>query len=462
MKLRAYQEQIVQDTRTLMKAGNRAILICSPTGSGKTALTAYMLGSAASKGQAAWFIVHRRELVKQSTAAFDKANVRHGIIANGFIEDHEPLIQICSVGTLRSRAGKMTPPKLIVWDECHHLGAAGWKKIFNEFPNAYHIGLTATPARLDGKGLDDFFSHIVRGPSVRTLIDDGYLSDYKLYAPAGPSLAGIHTRMGDFVKSELLQVMDKPTITGSAIKEYQRRAHGKRAVVFCVSIEHSQHVVEQFKSHGIPAEHVDGETDRFQRDQAIERFRRGDTLVLTNVDLFGEGFDLPAIECAILLRPTQSLGLYLQQVGRALRPVPGKTHAIILDHANNAATHGLPCENREWSLQGIERRTKKQDAQQSIKICASCFAAQLPGSTLCKFCGYAFPAKPRVIDEVDGDLVEIDTSTIKQARRQEQGMAASLSELIAIGKQRGYRKPEWWAKQVFNSRQRKKLGMGNV
>lgn len=439
-----------------MREGKRSILIQSPTGSGKTALTAHMLGTAASRKQDSWFIVHRRELVKQSVMAFDKSMVRHGVIANSFMPDPIPNVQVASIGTLRNRHAKNRPPKLIVWDECHHLGAKSWEAIFNAYPNSFHIGLTATPIRLDGRGLDKYFDCMVQGPSVAELIEMGFLSDYKLFAPGAPNLQGVHKRMGDYIKSELMRVMDKPTITGSAINEYVKRADGKRAVVFCVSIEHSRHVVEEFNARGIKAEHVDGETDQRERDQAITRFRLGETKILSNVDLFGEGFDLPAIECAILLRPTQSLALYLQQVGRSLRPFKGKEHAIILDHANNAAAHGLPDEDREWTLAGIERRAQNKDTGPSVKICPSCFAAQLPGLNKCRYCGYAFPPKPRIVDEVEGDLVEVDPEQLRKERRAKQQRAQTLEDLVKLGEERGYKRPRLWAKHVFNSRQRKR------
>ena len=426
--------------------------------SGKTALTAQMLKTAASKNLESWFIVHRRELVKQSILAFDKVGVPHGVISNGFYEDTRPKIQVCSIQTLVNRWPKLRPPRLIVWDECHHLGAKSWESIFISQPQAFHIGLTASPIRLDGKGLIKYFETLLMGPRVRELIDSNFLCDYKLYAPGGPQLSGVHTRMGDYIKSELLQVMDKPTITGSAIKEYVKRAYDKRAVVFCVSIEHSKHVVAEFNREGIDAEHVDSESDSTYRDAAIERFRRGETKVLSNVDLFGEGFDLPSIECVILLRPTQSLGLYLQQVGRALRPYEGKDHAIILDHANNAALHGLPDDDREWTLNGVSKNKRDKSDGPAIKICPSCFAAQLPGVLACRFCNALFPSKPRQVAEQDGELVEIDAAKIRTNRKVEQYRAETLQDLIALGTARGYKRPHLWAKHVFNGRQRKKLG----
>lgn len=456
--LRPYQSDIVDQCRSQMLAGKRSILIQSPTGSGKTLLTAHMLKTAASKGMASWFCVHRRELVKQSIRAFDQVGLNFGVISAGFLEDRRHLVQICSVQTLARRHHRFKKPRLIVWDETHHIAAKSWDTLHAAHPGAYNIGLTATPERLDGTGLAKWYSHMILGPSVEWLIENKFLAPYRLFAPGNVSMAGVHTRMGDFVKSELSATMDKPTVTGDAIKEYQRLAPGKRAVVFCASIQHSQHVVEQFKSAGIPAAHVDGETDVVERDAAIKRFEQGEIRVLSNVDLFGEGFDLPAIEVAILLRPTQSLGLYLQQVGRALRPCPGKEEALILDHAGNVMRHGLPDQERDWSLAGHERKKQSDDGPAiSVRTCGKCFAAQPAGAAACKFCGEPFELKPREVKQVDGDLTEVNIAALRTQQRREQGQAHSLNELIEIGKKRKYRNPYTWAKIIFNARQLRKL-----
>ena len=438
-----------------MSGGEKRILICSPTGSGKTALTANMLGTAASKGLLSFFNVHRRELVNQSIKAFETAGVDHSIIASGYRANPLKNVHICSVQTLARRYKRYNNPKLIVWDECHHVAAGTWSKIFNHFPDAFHVGLTATPQRLDGKGLKDHFNQIVYGPSVSWLIENKYLSDYKLYMPSNISLDGVKTQMGDYKRSQVADIIDKPTITGNAIKEYKKVAMGKRAVVFCVSVAHSEHVVAQFNAVGIPAAHVDGETNTLKRDQTIREFAEGRIKVLSNVDLFGEGFDLPSMEVSILLRPTQSLGLYLQQVGRVLRTAPGKTHAIILDHVGNVLRHGLPDEEREWSLEGRSKQQKQNGP--SIKVCQKCFAAQPPGRPKCKYCDTVFELSPREVAEVEGELSEVDPKLLKWKKKSEQGQAATMADLIALGKSRGYKRPEMWAKYVFNGRQRKKL-----
>lgn len=458
VSLRDYQTKIIDTCRIKMLAGQRSILIQSPTGSGKTLLTAYMLKTAARKGMSSWFCVHRRELIKQSIRAFDKVGLNFGVIANGFMEDSRQLVQICSVQTLARRYRRFKKPKLVVWDETQHIAARSWDLLHASQSGAYHIGLTATPMRLDGTGLDKWYGDMILGPSVQWLIENNFLAKYRLFAPSSVSVAGIHSRMGDFIKSELSEAVDKPTITGNAIREYQKLASGKRAVVFCVSVEHSKHVVSQFQAAGIPAAHVDGETDVYERDAAIKKFESGEIRVLSNVELFGEGFDLPAIEVAILLRPTQSLGLYLQQVGRVLRPSPGKQEAIILDHAGNVMRHGLPDQERIWTLAGCKRTKQVQDgASPAVRICGSCFAAQPFGATVCRFCGYAFELKPREVKQVDGDLKEVDLVAMRMQQRREQGRAQTMEELVAIGKARKYRRPYAWAAYVFRARQARKL-----
>lgn len=350
----------------------------------------------------------------------------------------------------------------ILVHNCHHLAAGSWSKLYKAFPDAFHIGLTATPERLDGKGLKDYFREIVRGPSVQWLISNGFLSPYKLFAPASVNVSKFHILGGDYKKDELNATMDKPTITGDAIKHYKRLADGKRAVVFCVSIEHSKHVVSQFQAAGIPSAHVDGETPTEERDEAVKKFAEGKIRVLSNVELFGEGFDLPSLEVAILLRPTASLGLYLQQVGRSLRVSSGKETALILDHVGNVSRHGLPDEEREWSLAGHAGHGKKGEKETTVRICGACFAAQKSGNPVCQFCGFVFEKKYRKVEEQDGELAEVDLDKLRKIKRMEQGRCETFQDLVELGKKRKYRRPYLWAKYLWNARQRRKVGFVGV
>ena len=242
-----------------------------------------------------------------------------------------------------------------------------------------------------------------------------------------------------------------------AIKHYLEICNNKRAVVFCVSIKHSQHVVDQFNRSGIKSVHIDGKTKIENRDKAIEDFKKGIIKVLSNVDLFGEGFDLPALDAVILLRPTKSLGLYLQQVGRSLRPFDGKKEAIILDHVGNCQEHGLPDDDRNWTLEQGKSKNKKDKNQISVRICIKCFNAQRSTFDKCQSCGYIFDKKPRQVDEVDGNLVEIDLTKARRLRMSEQRVARSFDDLVKLGRARGYKRPYLWAKHITNYRKSKEL-----
>lgn len=414
ISLHPFQTDILDEARAAMQSGVRALCIVAPTGAGKTVLTAKMLGTAAERGTPSLFCVHRRELLSQSTATFSFAGIPHGVIAPGYASDAIHPIQIGSIQTLARRRNTLRRPKLIVVDEAHHLAAKSWSSLIEAFPDAWLIGLTATPERLDGKGLGKYFERIVQGPSVRWLIDNQYLAPYRLFAPGEPDMKGVHTRMGDYVQAELAAEMDKPTVTGDMIRHYREHVPGKRAILRAVSIEHSKHVAAQFCAAGIVAVHVDGETPTKDREDAMTAFRAGHIKVLTNVDLFSEGVDVPAVECVIDGRPTQSLTLWLQFCGRALRYVPGKT-AVILDHAGNVRRHGLPDQERTWSLEGRPEGQKKNASQEvKVKLCPGCYAAQPPGGSVCKFCGAPFETEGRAVDYVEGDLQEINPVEFKR------------------------------------------------
>jgi DNA repair protein RadD len=460
-QLRPYQDEMIARIRGELRLHN-SVLCQAPTGAGKTALAAFMLGSASKRQKRSFFICHRAELVEQTAATFEKVGIEYGVIAAGFPLNPMQPVQICSIDTLKGRINRYQPPDLVVWDECHHTAAAGWKRVKDAYSAAKHVGLSATPERLDGKGLDELFDALVPGPSVKWLIDQGYLSKYRAFSPPGPNMAGVHSRMGDYVRGENEAAMDKPTITGDAIKHYIRYAAGKSAVAFCVSVKHSQHVAASFRAAGIVAAHLDGSMDKTERKRIVQAFRRREIQVLCNVDLFGEGFDLPSLECSILLRPTQSLSLYLQQVGRCLRPDAGKEYALILDHAGNIARHGLPDDDREWSLEG--RKKKKSGASESLepmRQCPKCYASHRP-TPKCPECGHVYTVIERAPEQVEGDLVEVDLDAARKRRVIENRSADSLGQLIEMGEARGYKKPVLWAAHYHKARKGKEATLNEL
>lgn len=453
--LRDYQETLLSDTRAALRQ-HPSVLIQLPTGGGKTAIGAKMLANASSKGHRTMFVVHRQELIDQSAIAFDKVGIEFGIICAGFRPRYHAPVQIASIDTLKRRITDLAVPALCVWDECHHVAAAGWAAVFGYFSKSKHVGLSATPQRLDGRGLRDWFKHMVRGPTVEKLIARGFLAPFKIYCPGGPDLKGVGKQYGEFKRRDLEGVMDSGTITGDAIKQYRQHADGKLGIAFCVSVVHSQHVAQKFRDAGIPAVHLDGETDRDERRRIMAAFRRREIKVLTNVDLFGEGVDVPGVEVISMLRPTQSLALYLQQAGRAARPAEGKENAIILDHAGNVMRHGLPDDDREWSLDGKGDGDEGGDGEKGprVRTCPRCFMVHKPAPK-CPSCGYRYEAEGREIDVKEGDLVEVDVEAIKAARKKEEREARTLEQLIALGKKRGYQSPERWAMHRFEARQKR-------
>ena len=440
-ELRPYQNQIVEDCRTAFREGDRKVLVQLATGGGKTVLGSFMVHGSSTRGKVCWWLVHRRELIRQASATFYDMQIPHGTIAGGHVSDPLARVQVASIQTIARRLDRLPPPDMIVFDETHHIGAAQWTEIFERFPAAYVLGLTATPWRLDGRGLGNWYARMVRGPEVSDLIEAGSLSPYRLFAPSQPDMGGVESQAGDYKQRQLATIMDKPSITGDAVQHYSTLCPGKRAVAFGVSIEHSQHIAEQFRAAGIAAEHVDGQMDHGARDAAVTRFVAGETLVLCNADLFGEGFDVPAIEAAILLRPTQSLSLYLQQVGRALRPAPGKQHAIILDHAGNSLRHGLPDDVREWSLDDREKKKRAAASDSPVRQCLKCFRVYRPAKQ-CPGCGDVPAVQAREVEQRDGALVEVDPAVAKERRKAEERECRSLADFERLGAARGY-KPGW-------------------
>lgn len=432
--------------------GDGLFLLGDFTVTHNTALVGHMLGNTTRKGYRAWFINHRREIIKQSVITLTQAaGLNVGIVAAGFPGNRHESIQVCSIQTLLRRKHLFPTPDLIIWDEAHHLAAGSWAAIHADFPHAVHIGLTATPERLDGAGLGSWFDDLITGPSVAKLIEDGWLAPYRYFGPEGADLSAVHTVAGDYNKRELADVMQGSTVVGDALAHYQKYAMGRRAVVFMWSIESSQKIADRFNAAGIPAAHLDGDTDDFARDTIIENFRQGRIKILSNVEIVSEGFDLPAMEAAFLLRPTRSLSLYLQQIGRCLRPAPGKTEALIFDHAGHLKSFGLPDDEHQWSLEGhTKHSTKSRGAP--VRQCPRCYVWLNAAVAKCKWCGFAFEIQAREIDQIDGELKELNIEEQRRIRKREQADAQSLEDLIRVGYARGYRAPERWAEHVWKAR----------
>lgn len=466
ISLRPYQEHCIAELRGAFRSGYHSPLLVSPTGSGKTVMFSYLSACLLRALQRVVILVHRDELVDQVSQTLSAFDVGHGLIVAGSLYDKRQTVHVASVFTLTRRIERVEVPDYVICDEAHHGTAAStWGQIINYWrernPKLRVIGVTATPERLSGEGLGETFDTMVFGPTTRELIDIGALAEYRLFAPAqAVDLSNVHMQAGDFKRGELGGVMDKPAIIGSAVGEYRKLMDGAPAVTFCVSVEHAQHTAEQFRSNGYRAICLEGKMDKGMRREIVRDFGRGQINVITSCELISEGFDMPGIVGAILLRPTWSLALYLQQVGRSLRTAPGKSHAIILDHVGNSTRHGMPDDPREWSLLGREKKGKKNADNVAARKCPTCYAVSPAAALKCRECGTEFPRKPREITEVDGTLSEVEVEKARRKADVDRAAARTLEDLIRLGTQRGMKNPAGWARHVDEARRKKAAQRG--
>lgn len=449
MQLRPYQTNILEKTYSAVRKGVRRVLICLPTGGGKTAVSSEIVRRCFEKGNRSIFCVHRQELMAQTFKTYVKNGISPALIQAGAREHTENPCQIAMITTLVNRLERYPDAHVIIMDEAHHQASNTWAKVAEFYQNAIIIGLSATPCRLDGKPLSKFFDVMVEETTTKQLIKEGFLVPYQYFAPSELDESGLVLGSnGEYTRESVESVIKASAVIGNNIKTYKELCDGKRNVVFAVNRKHAEAVCAEYNNAGIPAEMLDGTSSVGERKYTLKRFEKNETKVLVNVDLFGEGFDLPAIEVVSLLRPTHSTALYLQQVGRALRPCPelGKTKAIILDHVNNYKRHGFPDDEREWSLDGKIRVKKESESIIRIKRCPVCFFAH-PPALVCPNCGHVYESDGRTIEEINGKLVMIGSSEYKDERKVEVIKAKSLSELVAIERERGYKK--YWAEKQW-------------
>lgn len=446
MILRPYQQQILLDLRKSFSSGNKHPLVVAPTGSGKTVVFTFLSSQLAAQGKRVLILVHRVELIRQTVAKLGNC----GVISPHY-KPTENNIQVASVQTLINRLGT-EKYDLIITDECHHHTAGSMYDRIIKHYGCRTIGFTATPIRLDGAPLGHHHDDMILAPSTRELIAMGNLRRPVVYAPSTVDVSAVHKRGGDYIKSEIELIMDRPAIIGDAINHWREYANGLKTVVFCTSRKHSEHTCKAYNDSGIPADYIDGTMSDEVRKQKIDNLKTGRILILTSVDLIGEGFDLPEISCAQLLRPTASESLFLQQVGRAMRPIPESDTCIILDHVGNTLRHGHPVAERSWSLTGTAKQ-RRESMSVSIKQCERCFFVYEP-TDVCPNCGYVNKKNRKEIQKKSGKLHKL-TEEEKFERKKlyrEQGKCKTLDELKEFARAHG--KNPKWAEYVFNARKK--------
>lgn len=448
IELRPFQERCIRDLRQAYAHGSRAPLLVSPTGSGKTVMFCYITQSAAAKGNKVLVLVHRRYLIEQVSQMLSRFDVAHDIVAPG--HPHGSLdVKVASVQTLARRIGWWEwRPDLVIYDEAHHVTpTTQWGRVLEaiQTPTLRIMGATATPQRLDGQGLGYIFTSLVMGPTPAQLIDLGYLSKPFLYAPPSDlDMSGARIRGGDYAKEDVDAAIGRSVVIGSAVKHYRKYCPGERALVFCSSVKRAEETAQLFRESGVAAEMVDGKLSHQERNARLGRLESGHTSVITSCDLISEGLDIPAVSAAFLLRPTKSLALYLQQVGRALRPWEGKERTIIFDHVANSHPngHGLPEEDRDWTLDSGRKTNGSGKRPSKIRQCPKCDYVHLI-SDVCPQCGHVYPKKERKIGYEDGELVEVKRDVIEQkkrALRNEVRSARTRADLERIARDRGYKR----------------------
>lgn len=463
--LRSYQIEAIHRIREAYRSGRRAPLFVLPTGGGKTYTFAAIVDLMIKKGKRITILVHRDQLLDQCHRALTVLGIPHGLIAAGRSELRHP-VQVASVHTLTRRVEDLEAPDLYIIDECHHVRARTWARILEAHRSARLLGVTATPVRTDGSGLGvssgGFFDCMIEGPTVAELTAMGFLSSFDYYQPpAGVDLSRVGIVGGDFNSRQLDQAVNRSTITGCAVEHYRRICPGAPAIAFCVSIAHAQAVAAQFAAAGFRAVALHSKMEKEQIRRTITGLGRGELQIVTSCDLISEGTDVPVVSAAILLRPTHSLGLFLQQVGRVLRPLPGKV-ATILDHVGNVGRHGLPDTDRAWLLDGEKKQIRKgeTDPIPALKQCDRCFHVHRP-QPMCPRCGFLYQVQGRKLESVDGLLEKVNREEARRAAelqaaeaRAERGGARTLEELKKIGELRGYGKG--WAYKVHQAREIKK------
>jgi DNA repair protein RadD len=445
-KLRDYQIEAIGQLRAGGRQNRRQCLVAA-TGSGKTIIASAIVHAAVAKGSGVLFLAPRRELVRQAHAKLYEYGIDAGIIQAGFEPRLEQAVQVASIQTLWARAyrsRRMERPRadLVIVDEAHRIRAHTYTEIIASYSSAVILGLTATPCRGDGRGLGNAFDGMVECPPVQALIDQGFLVPTKVYAPSTPDLTGVRVERGDYVESQLAERMDQAKLVGDIVEHWHRLADNRKTVVFATGVAHSIHIRDEFRRSGVLAEHIDGNTPADERDDILARLSRGEVELVTNCMVLTEGWDQPDVACIVLARPTKSMGLYRQMIGRVLRPAPGKEYALVLDHAGATWQHGLVEEPVIWTLDQDRRAenpvqtARSRHAAPTLTACPECSAIRTSGQP-CPACSWRPQPKPRRVDVIDGDLAHIErngkvTATGLDKRR-------FYAELLWICREKGWK-----------------------
>lgn len=448
-QLRDYQLNALALLNKGIMEGHRAQLLVLPTGAGKTTVAGQMIHTTTGKGNHVLFMAHRKELVEQAKNRLHQFGIHPGVIMSGWKHRRDREVNVASVQTLIKR--ELPHAKVIVVDEAHHSTSPGFKKILEQYPNAFIVGLTATPYRLDGKGLGSVgYTNIVAPIYLADLTEQGHLVPAR-YIGVPKDMSDVATKGGDYDVHQMHMKFDKSELYDEVVEKYQQYTPGTKAIVFNVDVLHSMSMRDRFLAAGIACAHLDGETPALERNRTLAAFAAGQFQVLCNVNILTEGYDLPTIETVILNRATKSKSLYQQMIGRGLRPAPGKDRCTVLDHGGNVWSHGPVDMEQEYTLDDVVK--KKGPLQVApVKDCPSCFFIQHIGARNCKECGHQFTMHVTERELPKGDFMELDDFLPKGVKLKEplpahlwkSYLEMNKSELEEVARIRGHKPGFVW------------------
>jgi superfamily II DNA or RNA helicase len=436
-------------------AGRCAPLFVGPTGSGKTVIETELMRRTVAAGRRVLCLAPRRELIAQICDKLDAVGVEHGVILAGADERAglAAAAHVASVDTLTSRVLRrqsliLPTYDLVLFDEAHLSLTLPRQRLLNEWPAARRVGFTATPTRLDGRPLGVLYDEIIEPATTADLVAQGYLARARYFSWPTPDLRSVRTRAGDYNLADLELVMNRAPLLADVVATWLQHASDRRTIVYAVSIAHAIALAEAFRREGVVAEHVDAGTPAPVRTATFARFRAGTTQVLTNCFLAAYGFDLPALSCVVLARPTKSLMLYLQMIGRGLRIADGKHDCLVLDHSGAVHRHGFATDERVWTLSGrtaLVPSPARAKRTREAKECPACHAIWMDGAT-CPECGYVLRPKGRLVETLDGELVELAAGEAPEV----QDRAVFYAELRGYAAEHHFK--TGWAAHKFRER----------
>ena len=457
-RLRDYQEEMVTAVRESVMAGNKRVLMVGSTGLGKTAILFDISRKAVEKGGKVLLLVHRRGLALQTAKKFEKYGIKPGILMSAVEPDLDNPIQVCSVWTYRNRL-KLAPTEfnkfyvdatLVLIDECHRSLSPVFKEVMAKYSDKIAIGVTATPCLSSEAAMGAMYDDLVDVVPIKRLIKEGHLVGCTYYGGSSPDMKGVKTVRGDWDIKELGKKSDTPGLVGDVVTNWLRLASDRSTIVFAVNRSHGHHLCDSFKKKGVAAEYLDSFSTDEERADVLRQLENGDIQMIVNVALFQEFLDAPIVSCIVVARKTKSLGLWRQLIGRALRPYPEKTEALIIDHADGVRTLGMIEDDIEWTLEGKKAYKKKKQPKKEKPLfeCEQCHFFHK--NRACPQCGLEVKSYGKKVETTDEKLKEITQKGKKKSKPTMADKRKFFGQLEYERRMKGYK--EGWKFHKFKAK----------